>query len=58
MVNDWIEGVLKNRGVDAELTLGYCRQIEKYAKEKDNNIVLRYSVDFFFSSYFHSHFST
>ena len=43
MVNDWIEGVLKNRGVDAELTLGYCRQIEKYAKEKDNKTLLGFA---------------
>ena len=31
-VNEWIEGVQKNRGINAELTLDYCRKIEEYAK--------------------------
>ena len=42
-VNAWVAGVQKNRGVDAELTLDYCRKIEAYAKEKENNALLGFA---------------
>ena len=46
-VNEWIEGVQKNRGINAELTLDYCRKIEEYAKEKENKALLGFA-------YYHS----
>lgn len=35
-VNAWISEVLHNRGVNAELTLKYCRDIEEYAEKIDD----------------------
>lgn len=35
-VNVWIGEVLHNRGVNAELTLKYCRDIEEYAEKIDD----------------------
>lgn len=35
-VNVWISEVLHNRGVNAELTLKYCRDIEEYAEKIDD----------------------
>lgn len=29
----WVDGVMQNRGVDAEKTLKYCADIEQYAKQ-------------------------
>lgn len=46
-VSEWIEGVQKNRGINAELTLDYCRKIEEYAKEKENKALLGFA-------YYHS----
>lgn len=28
----WVDGVMQNRGADAEKTLKYCADIEQYAK--------------------------
>lgn len=35
-VNAWVNEVLRNRGVNAELTLKYCRDIEQYAGKTDD----------------------
>lgn len=35
-VNAWVNEVLRNRGVNAELTLKYCRDIEQYAEKTDD----------------------
>ena len=43
VVNQWIEGVKANRGVNAELTLSYCQKIENYAKEKENKELLGFA---------------
>ena len=29
----WVDGVMQNRGADAEKTLKYCADIEQYAKQ-------------------------
>lgn len=35
-VNVWVGEVLRNRGVNAQLTLKYCRDIEEYAAKTDD----------------------
>ena len=51
-VNAWVAGVQKNRGVDAELTLDYCRKIEAYAKEKENNALLGFAYYYSGETYY------
>lgn len=36
VVGAWLKEVLRNLGVDAELTLKYCRDIEEYAKKNND----------------------
>jgi len=51
-VNRWVSEVQKNRGVDAELTLDYCKKIEEYAKEKENKALLGFSYYYSGETYY------
>ena len=52
MVNEWVEGVLKNRGWDAKQTIAYCKKIEGYAKEKDNKTLLGFAYYYLGETYY------
>lgn len=39
-IRSWIDGVKKNRGVNAKLTLQYCSDIERYAQENGDEKLL------------------
>lgn len=51
-VNEWISEVQKNRGIDAELTLDYCKKIEEYAREKENKALLGYAYYYSGETYY------
>jgi len=51
-VNRWTSEVLKNRGIDAELTLDYCKKIEEYAKEKENKTLLGFAYYYSGETYY------
>lgn len=42
-VLEWIEGVQKNRGIDATATLRLCENIKEYAKKQDDEQLLGYA---------------
>lgn len=42
-VLEWIEGVQKNRGIDAQTTLRLCENIKEYAKKQDDEQLLGYA---------------
>ena len=42
-VLEWLEGVRKNRGTDAEKTLMLCKNIRDYAREQDDEKLLGYA---------------
>lgn len=43
-VLEWLEGVRKNRGTDAEKTLMLCKNIRDYAREQDDEKLLGYCL--------------
>ena len=43
-VLEWLEGVRKNRGTDAEKTLMLCKNIRDYAREQDDEKLLGKSL--------------
>ena len=43
VVEEWIQGVYVNRGINAELTLKYCAEIERYALEENDGALLGFS---------------
>lgn len=51
-ISEWVAGVQKNRGVDAELTLDYCKKIEAYANEKENNALLGFAYYYSGETYY------
>lgn len=51
-VSRWIEQVLENRGINAELTLKYCADIEQYAKQNDDVKLLGFSYYYSGETYY------
>lgn len=51
-VLEWLEGVRKNRGVDAEKTLMLCKNIRDYAREQDDEKLLGYAYYYSGETYY------
>lgn len=52
VVRAWMNEVLRNRGVNAELTLKYCTDIEQYAVKMDDVKLLGYAYFFSAETYY------
>lgn len=52
IVNEWMQGVLDNRGRDAEKTLKFCLEIEKYAKEENDVRLLGFAYYYSGETYY------
>ena len=52
VVKAWIDELLRNRGVNAELTLKYCADIEQYAVKMDDIKLLGYAYFFSAETYY------
>lgn len=52
VVRAWIDQLLQNRGVNAELTLKYCADIEQYAEKMDDVKLLGYAYFFSAETYY------
>lgn len=52
VVRAWMNEVLRNRGVNAELTLKYCADIEQYAVKMDDVKLLGYAYFFCAETYY------
>lgn len=51
-VNAWVNEVLRNRGVNAELTLKYCRDIEQYAEKTDDSKLMGFAYYYSGETYY------
>ena len=51
-VLEWLEGVRKNRGTDAEKTLMLCKNIRDYAREQDDEKLLGYAYYYSGETYY------
>lgn len=52
VVGAWLEGVLRSRGVNAELTLKYCSDIEQYAAKMDDAKLLGFAYFYSGETYY------
>lgn len=52
VVRAWMDELLRNRGVNAELTLKYCADIEQYAEKMDDMKLLGYAYFFSAETYY------
>ena len=48
----WVDGVMQNRGVDAEKTLKYCADIEQYAKQTGDPKLLGFAYYYAGETYY------
>lgn len=52
VVGAWLKGVLRSRGVNAELTLKYCSDIEQYAEKMDDVKLLGFAYFYSGETYY------
>ena len=52
VVRSWVDGVMHNRGVDAEKTLKYCADIEKYAESAEDPKLLGFACYYAGETYY------
>lgn len=52
VVGAWLKEVLRNLGVDAELTLKYCRDIEEYARKNNDAKLLGFAYYYSGETYY------
>ena len=48
----WVDGVMQNRGADAEKTLKYCADIEQYAKQTGDPKLLGFAYYYAGETYY------
>ena len=48
----WVDGVMQNRGADAEKTLKYCADIEQYAKQTGDPKLLGFAYYYSGETYY------
>ena len=51
-VQNWIRSALKNRGIDAEKTLYYCKGLYEYARKTNDETLLGFSSYYMGEAYY------
>lgn len=51
-VQDWIRSALGNRGIDAEKTLYYCKNLYEYARKTKDETLLGFSAYYMGEAYY------